>query len=192
MDTESLAMLRQKADEAFGNKDFETALVVSKRLAAENIPSAMFTCGLILEKGWLNDKIDLNGAEFYYRKLAINFNDDEGYLGCVRIMLARREMENRDTAMQYCMGAANGRIKHLAFILMGRIYEEFYDPPDYKLARRAYLKSVVSGSAWALRKYAMSLMKSKNIIGGICMHVIATIVSPFFVLFGGVRTTRTG
>lgn len=192
MDIEQLRELRQKADEAFKSKDFTLAFSLSEKLAEANVPSALFTCGLIMEKGWMHGAKDLDRAFFFFRELAIKFNDDEGYLGCVRVILAKREIENRDKAAHYCLDATKGRLRHLGFLLLGRVYEELYDPPQYKLARKAYLKSFISGSAWALRQYAMSLMKSGNVVGGVLMHVAATIVSPFFVLFGGVRTTRTG
>lgn len=192
MDTDELRSLGQEADNAFRRKDFKIAFSVSERLAVANVPSAMFTCGLIMEKGWLTGQPDFDKAFGFYRGLAIKFNDDEGYLGCVRVMLAKHEVENREKAVHYCVDATRGRLKHLAFLLLGRVYEELYDPPDYKAARKAYRKSFAAGSAWALRQYAMSLMKSRNIIGGVFMHVVATIVSPFFVLFGGARTTRPG
>lgn len=192
MDNDRLRDLSREADVAFKSKNFDVAFSISEELVKANVPSAMFTCGLIMEKGWLNGLQDLDRALFFYRDLAIKFNDDEGYLGCVRVMLAKHDMESRDKAVHFCTDATHGRLKHLAFLLLGRVYEELYSPPDYKAARKAYLKSFAAGSAWALRQYAMSLMNSKNIIAGVLMHIAATIVSPFFVLFGGARTTRPG
>lgn len=192
MEKKYLRELKKEADAAFKNRDFEQAFTLSEKLAEENIPSAIFTCGLIMEKGWPHGAKDLDRALYFYRDLALKFNDEEGYLGCVRIFLARRDLSNRDKAVDYCLGATKGRLKHLAFLLLGNVYEELYIPPEYKLARRAYLKSFFSGSAWGLRKHAMSLMKSNNIIGGIFMHVIATVASPLFAIFGGLRTTRKG
>jgi hypothetical protein len=192
LDNESLQDLKRKANAAFKSKDFELTFALSEKLAKENVPSALFTCGLIMEKGWLKGAKDPDRAFHFYRDLAIKFNDPEGYLGCVRVFLARHELDNRERAVRFCLGATDGRLKHLAFLLLGRIYEEMYEPPEYKLARKAYLKSFFAGSAWALRQYAMSLMKSNHVIGGVLMHVVATIVSPIFVLFRGLRTTRTG
>lgn len=192
MDNAEQKKLRRNAGLAFKNHDFELAFSISEQLAKENDPSAFFTCGLILENGWLQGKKDLDRALSFYRKLAINWNDDEGYLGCVRIILSKRQNDQRDQAIQYCFDATKGPSKCWAFILMGRIYEELYDPPKFRLARKAYLKAFSLGSAWALRKYAESLMKSRNFVGGVSMHVVATIVSPFMTLLGGMKVTRHG
>lgn len=192
MDRKEIDELRKEADAAFEGNDFERTFYLYEKLAEENVPLALFRCGLILEKGWLNGKKDLDRSLGFYRKLAINWNQDEGYLGCVRIILSKRQIDQRDKAVQYCLDAAKGPLKRLAFILMGRVYEELYDRPKYKLARKAYLKSFSLGSAWALRRYAESLMKSRNFVGGVFMHVVATAVSPFMVLFGGIKVIRRG
>lgn len=185
--------LRHNAhEELFKNKNYELAFSLARKLTDINQPSGFFMCGLILEKGWLNGSPDFDGALGFYRGLAIKFNDDEGYLGCVRVMLEKHEVESRDKAVNYCVDATRGRLKHLAYLLLGRVYEELYNPPDYRLAHKAYLKSFACGSAWALRQYAMSLRKSRNMVGSVFMHVIATIVSPLLVLIGGVRATRHG
>lgn len=192
MDREEIDELRKEAEVTFERKEFERAFCLYEKLAEENVPLALFRCGLILEKGWLKGKKNLDRALEYYRKLAINWNADEGYLGCVRIILSNRQTDQRDKAVQYCLGAAKGSLKRLAFILIGRVHEELYDPPQYKLARKAYLKAFSLGSAWALRQYARSLMKSHNFIGGVFMHIVTTVVSPFMVLFGGIKVTRRG
>lgn len=192
MDRKDIDELRKEADAAFEGKDFERTLYLYEKLAEENVPLAFFRCGLILEKGWVDGKRDLDRASEFYRKLAINWNADEGYLGCVRIILGKRQIDQRDKAVQYCLGVMKGPLKRLAFILLGRVYEELFDPPQYKLARKAYLKSFSLGSAWAMRKYAESLMKSRNFVGGVFMHVVATIFSPLMFLFGGIKVTRHG
>lgn len=185
MDKEYLYDLRVKANEAFNNKNFELAFRLSEKLAHEDDMSSIFTCGLIMEKGWANGVIDLDYAACCYKKLAIRFNQDEGYLGCVRIILARHEVENRETAMNYCLGATKGRLERIALLLRGRIYEELYEPPEYRLARKEYLKAFFKGSAWALRQHAMSLNTSGKHFAGSFMHVIATFVSPIILLLGG-------
>ncbi len=192
MNRDELKALKREASTAFKNRNFELAFSLSEKLAKAGEPSALFTCGLILENGWLGGVKDFDRAFCFFRELAIKFNDDEGYLGCVRIFLARHEFENRDIALRYCADATKGRLKHLGFLLLGDVYEELSEPPEYKLARKAYLSSFFAGSPWALRKYSMSLMKSRNIIGGFLMHVLTTIISPIFVLFGGLRVTRKG
>ncbi|HET8637805.1 MAG TPA: hypothetical protein VFL96_13230 [Acidobacteriaceae bacterium] len=192
MNRKEIDELRKEARVAFKKKDFGRALSLSEKLAEENVPAAFYRCGLILEKGWLNGKKDLDRALEFYRKLAINWNADEGYLGCVRIMLEKHESEQCDKAVQYCLGAMKGSSKRWAFILLGRVYEEMYDPPEYKLARKAYLKSFSLGSAWALRQYARSLMKSGNFVGGVFMHGVVTVISPFMLLFGGIQVVRRG
>ena len=192
MNKSYLDRLNSEADTAFTSGDFERAFECSQILAEQNFASAMFTCGLILENGWIDGVADLERANKYYRDLAIHFNSDEGYLGCARVILGRREIESRDQALKFCDGATRGRSKHLAFLLMGRIYEELEDPPQYQLARKFYRKSFCSGSAWALRQYARSLMRSRNYIAGVSMHIIATIVSPALIALGGLRKARDG
>jgi hypothetical protein len=189
---EELNQLRLEANVAFRRHDFERAFAISLRLTEKDIPSAFFTCGLILEKGWLGGLVDLDRAYDFFNQLAIKFNTPEGYLGCARIILAKRDFENREKAETYCRGVIGKPRDQLAYILLGRIYEELYDPPDFDSAKNAYVKAIFRGSAWALRKYANALMKSKNFVGGILMHVIATVVAPFFLLFGGLKVTRNG
>jgi TPR repeat protein len=183
---------KKAASEAFASRNFALAFSLSNKLVEENVASAMFTCGLIMEKGWLNGVKDFDCAYYYYNKLAIQFNNEEGYLGCVRIILLRHEFENRHKALMYCLGATTGRSKHLAFLLLGKIHEELSEPPDHRKAREAYLKSFFSGNSWALRKYAMSLIKSKKYFSGAAMHVIATIASPILIFVGGLRKSRNG
>lgn len=192
MDRDEIDKLRREARAAFKNNESERAFALSEQLATENVPSALFRCGLILEKGWLNGTVDLDRAWSFYNKLAINWNEDLGYLGCVRLILSKGEQKERDKAIQYCEHVLNGPVKYRALLLLGRIYEELYTPPNYKLAKKAYLKAIFHGSAWALRKYAVALGRSGNLVGSLLMHVVATVASPIFVLFGGMKVTRRG
>src|SRR5690348_9119868 len=70
MDRKEVDELRKEASAAFKKKDFERTFFLSEKLAEENVPAALFRCGLILEKGWLNGKKDLDRALEFYRRLA--------------------------------------------------------------------------------------------------------------------------
>lgn len=184
-------LLRQE-NAAYKEGNFDLALQLSEKLSVENVPSAFFTCGLILEKGWSSCGIDLDRAREFYKQLAINWSNAEGYLGCVRIMLAKKELDKRDKAIQYCLSETKGGLSYLAYLLLARIYEEMFVPPDYKLAKRYCIRSIFHGSAWALRRYAVLLGRSGNIVGAFVMHIVATVCSPIIVLFGGFKKVRKG
>lgn len=185
-------MLRDKANRAMQNKEYRTALDIYEKLAEDDQPDAMLMCGLIYEKGWDKELLDLDKAGEYFTKLAIKWNAAPGYLGCVRVMLAKHDVQNRDKAVMYCRDLIKGKYRRDGYLNLGHVYEELFDPPELVLARRSYFHAFASGSSWALRQYAISLMKSRNYIRGIAMHVIATVVAPFLVLRGGSSATRDG
>lgn len=187
---EEAILLRNQASQAIKNRDFNLALECYEVLAAKDIPDGIFMCGVIHENKWDETLHDLDEAYGFYRKLAIEWNADSGYLGCVRVILANKDVSHRDTALNYCRQLITGDEKRYGYLTMGRIYEELHDPPEEKLARSAYFHSFLHGSTWALRKYATSLMNSKKYLRGIAMHVVATIVSPFLLFFGGLGATR--
>jgi len=192
MNRDQIENLLRQENTAYKERNFDLALELAEKLAGENVPSSFFTCGLILEKGWSSFGIDLNRALEFYKKLAIQWNDAEGYLGCVRIILARKEFDQRDKAIQYCLTETKGRLSYLAYLLLARIYEEMYSPPDYRLAKKCCIKSIFLGSAWALRNYALILGRSGNIAGAFSMHIVATVCSPLIVVFGGFKKVRKG
>lgn len=184
--------LRSDADRAMKDNNFKLALDIYETLALRNSPDALLMCGLIREKGWDKTLLDLDKAHEFYRTLAIGWNADAGYLGCVRVILARHETQNREMALIYCRDVLKGEYKRDGYMNMGRIYEELFEPPQVALARRAYFRAFLSGSSLALRQYAISLMKSRRYVRGVAMHVAATVVAPFLVLLGGLGVTRKG
>lgn len=194
MDQEQLQGLHKEAHRLLlRDRDYEAAFRVYKRLADADDVSACFTCGLFYENGWLKSGKDLDLALSYYRKLAIKWNDDEGYLGIARIIFLQKNHEELDTAIRFCKDVLSNGLrarKRLAFVLLGRIYEDMSDPPEHKSARKAYLKAFMCGNAYSLRLYARSLVKSRDYIGGFLMHVIATVVCPVMVLFLGRGASR--
>jgi TPR repeat protein len=192
MNRDQIENLLRQENAAYKEGKFDLALQLAEKLSNENVPSSFFTCGLILEKGWSSCGIDLDRALEFYRKLAVRWNDAEGYLGCVRIILAKNDFDQRDKAIQYCLTESMGRLSYLAYLLLARIYEEMYMPPDYNLAKKYCIKSIFHGSAWALRKYALLLGRSGNVVGAFSMHIVATVCSPLIVVFGGFKKVRKG
>jgi hypothetical protein len=182
--------LYEESRKAFRRQDYVFCFSLSTKLAEKNSPYGLATCGIILEKGKLDGIEDLEGALGFYKKLGLGLNQEEGYLGIVRVILAKHWTDERESAIKYCLGIAKN--KKIAFLLLGRVYEELYTLPNYDLARKSYLKSIFLGSAWAMRRYAASLASSGNLIGSVMAHILATLLSPFFLLFGGRRAFRRG
>lgn len=192
MEKSEIYILSEKSRKALMKHDYSVALNVSQKLALENVPVGLFNCGLIYEHGWGLTHPDMETALQYFRKLAIYFNESEGFLGCVRIILARHDLPECERAISYCMQCIDGPSAVFAYLSLGRVYEELHVPPQWKLARRAYLRAFFRGSPFALRKYASSLMRCKKYVSGVMVHIIATILSPLMLIIGGRRVTRIG
>lgn len=192
MNEDQLNLLRDDAHRAMHRQDYKLALDIYEKLAAQDMADGIFMTGVICEHDWDESLTDLDKAYQCYNRLAIEWNDDSGYLGCVRVILEKKDTSSRDKALTYCRDLVKGKQKCHGFLTMGRVYDELFDPPKAKLARAAYFRSFLSGSSWALRQYAISLMRSKKYIRGILMHVVATLTAPFLVLFGGWGATGNG
>lgn len=192
MDDGTIKLLRYEASYAKKMKDYRLAFKKYKQLAECNIPDGLFMCGFIQENKFDHELHDLDAAYKYYTKLAINWGEDAGYLGCVRVILAQKDEHHRDKALAYCRDLVKGEEKRYGYLTMGRVYEELFQPPKDKLARVAYFYAFVHGATLGLRKYATSLMRSRKCIRGVVMHVIATLVAPVLFLFGGAAATRDG
>lgn len=187
---DEIQQLRDQAHQAMRNKNYKRAMDYYEQLAQRDVPDGMLMCGVIHENQWDETLTNLDKAYEFYRKLAIKWNADLGYLGCVRVILAKGDVSSRDTALGYCRELIEGEESRYGYLTMGRTYEELFDPPEVELARAAYFRSFLHGSTWGLRKYATSLINSRKYVRGVAMHVVATIVSPFLLLFGGLGATR--
>ena len=81
--------LREQANDAYSRRDFKLALELSTQLARKGLPDGVLTSGLILEHGWHDGVVDLDGALSFYSELATKFDDKEGYLGFARVVLKK-------------------------------------------------------------------------------------------------------
>src|SRR5699024_6697679 len=105
-------------------KKYKNAYEIAQKLADNGFSEGVFTCGWILEKGWLDGEPDLEKAWYYYEQLLSRWQLAQGGLGCVRIMLARNEGENSNKAIELCLDSMIGPCKRLANLNLGRVYEE--------------------------------------------------------------------
>lgn len=192
MGNDDLNQLTKMARRAIKKHDFEEAFQIAKKLELEGDPVGIYTCGMAYENGWGVGDPDFEKALHYFRRLAVEFDECEGYLGCVRIALVMKNCIEYERAVSYCTYCLDSPSSVFAYLDLGRVYEELHDPPMYKCARKAYLKSFLRGSPIALRKYSSSLILSKKYVFGVLMHVVTTILSPLMILIGGRRFTRYG
>ncbi len=116
-----LELIRENARRAIKDKDYKLALKNYCELADQDVPDAILMCGVIHENDWDETLTDLDVAFGYYRKLAIKWNADSGYLGCVRIILAKKDVAERDKALDYCRKLIKGEEKRYGYLTMGRV-----------------------------------------------------------------------
>jgi len=185
--------LRVQATIAFNSENMESALELSEKLAETGDAQALFTCGLIYEglDGFENKK-NLEKAWSYFQRLALNFNFDEGYLGCVRILLARREVDRWELALAYCLAAIESSNTQFGWLLLGDVLSKLNPSPDRQGACRAYLKAAMGGAPWGWRRFAEIKRADGNYLLAAVVHILATLAFPVHVLFSGFRATRTG
>lgn len=185
--------LRLRATRAFNEDDIETALALSEKMAETGDIQAIYTCGLIYGglDGFENLR-DLEKAWSYFQRLALNFNIDEGYLGCVRILLARREADRWELALDYCRAAIDLSNTQFGWLLLGDVLSKLHPNPDKPAACRAYLKAAMGGAPWGWRRFAEIKWAGGNYVFAAFIHVLATIIFPVYVLLCGFRATRTG
>ncbi len=179
------------ADRAFASGNYDEALELSERLAqSSHDPKAYFTCGLIYEHGSSKRGQDLAKAYQFFDRLRIEWDSSEGDVGCARIIVNSRDVARIDAARKFCESAIDRDDFCYAHLILGRIQGEFLGM--HREARRSFLRAAFKGSAWAMRLYASSLMRTKSRLGGAMAHVLVTILSPVYLLLGGLSATRRG
>jgi tetratricopeptide (TPR) repeat protein len=175
---------------AFRDGDYDTALECYKKLLPLHYPSAYYTCGLIYETGSSKEGIDIEKAYRYFNQLRIEWGDSEGDVGCARIIVNSNWADKAELARSFCENAIARDKNPFAYLLLGRINEEYFN--NHTEARKAFLTGALRGSAWSMRLYARSVRKHKSKVLGIIIHIIVTILYPLYLIFGGLRATRFG
>lgn len=184
--------LRKKGNDAYRREDYNLALEIFEKMAISGDPHALFTCGLIYEGVGGFDHPDLCKAWSYYERLHREHDFDEGYLGCVRIMLRRKETLKWKVARQYCERVIKLNRNAFAYLLLGDVVLNLAPQPSTKEAAKAYLTAAARGAPWGLRRYANMKKIEGYSIFSLTIHLVATILFPFYILVFGFRATRTG
>lgn len=180
---------RKAADSAFKRQDYDLALSLSMELSKYNIPEALFTCGLIYER--IKGKVDFDKSYTYYDRLR-KYDLVEGNNGCVRVFLKKKAHSEAVRAEQYCLTAIKENGSPLARLLLGRVLEELHQPPDLQRAKKLYLEAALRGLPWGYRRFANVKLKEGHKVVGILLHIMATVVFPFYVLIFGNKALRAG
>jgi len=180
---------RKAASTAFKRHDYDLALSLSIELSRYNVPEALFTCGLIYER--VKGKVDLDKSYTYYDRLR-KYDLVEGNNGCVRTFLRKKAHAEAVRAEQYCLAAIKENGDPLARFLLARVLEELYQPPDLQRAKKLYLEAALRGLPWGYRRFANIKITEGHKIIGILIHVITTVISPFYVLILGNKALRAG
>lgn len=188
MDDKRKQLLIDEVDQGFRAHNFEKAYAAAKELSDHGVYDGIYSCARIFERGWLDGKPDLEQAYYYYEQILSRWQLVHGGLGCVRVMLAQKKHEAADRAIELCLGSRVGSFKRLAYLTLGRVYEGLSDPPDYKNARKAYLKASWYGSACANRLYVRSLWRSGHKTGALLAYIPATLLHPVYRLIYGKST----
>ena len=180
---------RRAASAAFKRHDYDSALSLSMELSKYNVPEALFTCGLIYER--IKGKVDLDKSYAYYDRLR-KYDLVEGNNGCVRVLLKKKAHSGAARAEQYCLTAIKENGSPLARLLLGRVLEELHQPPDLQRAKKLYLEAALRGLPWGYRRFANIKMREGHRVAGILIHIITTVISPFYVLILGNKALRAG
>lgn len=190
----SVEQLQREARLAVRANDTDRAVKLNEQLAAHNLPEGHLGCGWGYEiYAWQkNDPSYYDKAWYHYFKLMTDFDASEGYVGCARIILAREDAAKADTAVRYCHYAIERDRNPFAYLVLGRVYEQFFLPEKVKPALRAYWQSAWRGAAFGMRRYANLHWRHGSKTVAIVVHIVATVLFPLFRLFGGSRALRPG
>lgn len=180
---------RKAASTAFKRHDYDLALSLSLELSKYNVPEALFTCGLIYER--VTGKVDLDKSYIYYDRLR-KYDLVEGNNGCVRVLLRKNARTEASKAEQYCVAAINENGDPYACFLLAKVFEELYEPPNLQKAKKLYMKAALHGLPWGYRKFANIEIKEGNRVAGIFIHIVTTVVFPFYLLIYGNKALRAG
>jgi TPR repeat protein len=178
---------RQDALRAFKSEDYKLALALALEIAPYGDPGACYICAVIYEY-----QHDLKKAYFYFDLCRKEGGTADAYNGCVRIILKQGRKEDILLAKEYCEAAIAKSHDGISYLLLGRLLEELSEPPDFRQAKRMYLRAALHGAAWGMRRFANLEYKLGIKPVGVFYHVAATLLFPIFRLLFGNRTLRVG
>ncbi len=176
--------------DAYKNGKYDQALETSLELSRYNNKLGLFTCGLIYELGISSKGTDLSKAYKYFDLLSRQYHDDEGLLGCARIMIIDKSLGSKELAEEYCLEAIKISRNKIAYLNLGRVYEELFGSTSFKLSRKAYITAAFKGAAWGWRNWAIIEFKWGSVMLSIFIHVLATIFYPLYFILGGKDAIR--
>ena len=181
-----------EATRAYAAKKYDDALRVASRLASRNIQVGHYICALIYELGIASAGQDLSRAFRHFEFLAKGFDDEEGYLGCARVILREDDAEKASVAASFCRRAIELSQSQFGYLVLGDVLNHLATPRDPRGARTAYFQAAIRGAAWGWRNLANLEYSQRDWLGSFVLHVWATLVFPLYFLFGGSRALRRG
>ena len=113
-------------------------------------------------------------------------------MGACEFFLRKKAHSEAARAEQYCLVAINENGSPLARFLLARVLEELYQPPNLQRAKKLYLQAALRGLPWGYRRLANIKIREGHKVTGILIHIIATVISPFYVLILGNKALRAG
>lgn len=182
----------EKALHAYKTNQYDTALEAALILSKHNVQVGHYLCGLIYELG-----VSAKGQNFAlayksFEFLAKGFDDDEGFLGCARVIFKEKDINKTSLAITHCMKAIDLTGNQFAYLLLGDIYQELIDPPELGRSKQAYYRAAIHGAGWGWRRLAFLESKQKHLFRAVFLHILATLISPLYFIFGGSRAMREG
>lgn len=183
--------LEQEALRFYAKRKYDEALNISIELSKHLNNVGLYMSATILELGISTQGKNLQIAYKYFDLLRKN-NDDEGYVGCARIMLQDNNIGSEKLAEEYCKNAIKVRENPYAYLVLGQVYEFMFGSSHYELATKSYTKAALRGATLGWRRIALLEKKKGNLLMSIIMHIFSTIVAPVYLIFGGMGTARNG
>lgn len=187
--TSSVYDRAMKAFEA-GDVELTQALVDQ---AIEERPSSLdgvtlrFLRGNAYEWGGYPGGIDLDKAYADYKALEewTPILGSDVLVSAARVLFDMDGQENKDEIERLCLKAVSIDQHVHAKMLLGLLNQKVL--MNSKKARKWYLSAYRGGLPWGLRYYADSQKNDGNSVIASFAHLIATLTSPFLVIFNGAR-----
>lgn len=162
---------------------FDEALAAAESLNADYQQLRDYMIGLILELGLCSRGTDLEAANLAFGRLALAFNDDEGFQGLGRTFIAMGRPERAATPLEEANQLGNA----YAPLLLGELCES---RDEVRAALRHYWRAAFRGAPWGLRRAAFLHWRVGNYLRSAGLHVLATLVFPVVTVFKGTSAWR--
>lgn len=171
---ESVAEVRQALD-SFINQDPESSIGLAARfMRARAFEDGTF--GEVQTDAALDDFI-------YLSERSAKFGS-EGIIGYARVLL-RKDSNRSNDVISLCREAVALDNNRRAMMIMGFVYENIMG--NFSKAKYWYLRAWRNGMPWGMRFYAEIKLKERSLTLGVLAHCLATVTSPFMVLWRGCR-----